>query len=108
MKKEKYKFIIDKEGNKFWYLPSKGKNCIHRIGGPAIERVDGVIEWWLNDELHRIDGPAVIDLYSDYIEWWINDKELPKEEVEKWLKENKIDLSTKEGQIAFKLRWKGI
>jgi hypothetical protein len=34
---------------------------------------DGYQSWWLNDQRHRDDGPAVI--YPDGTqEWWINGK----------------------------------
>ena len=55
--------------------------------------------------LHRLDGPAVV--YSEGPnEWWIDGKYLPGRDVEKWIQENEIDLSTEEGQTAFALRWK--
>ena len=30
----------------------------HRIDGPAIERADGRVEYWIDGKLHRLDGPA--------------------------------------------------
>ena len=68
-------------GAKIWYLPSKGMNHYHRLDGPAVEDVDGIKHWY-------VDG-----------------KHLPTKEVEDWLEENAIDLSTEAGQMAFKLRW---
>ena len=45
----------------------------HREGGPAVIRVDGTQEWWLNGERHREDGPAAI--YADGSQkWYINGK----------------------------------
>lgn len=59
--------------------------------------------------LHRLDGPTVIWARdSDGInwrEWWIDNNKLPKEKVEIWIVKNDVDLSTEEGQIAFKLMW---
>ncbi len=45
----------DEYGNKRWYLNDK----LHREDGPAVEWADGDKYWYLNDELHREDGPAV-------------------------------------------------
>ena len=147
---EQAKNYTTRRGDKFWYLPSKGKDYWHRLDGPAIEYKDGTKEWWVDDKLHRIDGPAIE--YGDgskewYVDgkrhrldgpavedangskywfvddkrhrldgpsierangskyWYLNGEQLPSEDVEIWLEENNIDLSTEEGQMAFKLRW---
>jgi hypothetical protein len=47
-----------------YYLNDK----LHRLDGPAYEGYDGYKEWWKNDELHRIDGPAVE--YSNGNKYW--------------------------------------
>lgn len=81
---------------------------LHREDGPAIEWDDGDKEWYVNGKCHRIDGPALVyaDPQPDGIkEWWTNGRKLPKKEVKDWLEENNIDLSTPEGQMAFKMRW---
>ena len=39
-------------------------------------------EWWLNDELHREDGPA-IERKNGTKEWWLNGKEYTEEEYYK-------------------------
>ena len=36
--------IIDSYGTKRWYLNDK----LHRIDGPAVEYEDGSKEWWIN------------------------------------------------------------
>ena len=95
---------IDRSGDKIWYLPSKGKDYYHRLDGPAIELEGGTKQWWVNDELHRLDGPAIEWIYGSK-EWYVNDKQQPTKEIEDWLEENNIDLSTEEDQMAFKLRW---
>jgi hypothetical protein len=52
-----------------WYL---GEN-LHREDGPAIEYVSGSKEWWRNGNLHREDGSAVE--YADgYKSWYLNGK----------------------------------
>ena len=60
-------------------------------------------------KLHRLNGPAAI-MYDEgknliWEQWWINGKVLDPLEVEQWLRNNKIDLTTNEGQFAFKLTW---
>lgn len=101
-------------GTKTWFLPSKGEYYFHNLNGPAVEMVDGHKEWIVNGMPHRFDGPAIeLPAYTDddgcfheaTVEWWINGNELPQDEVEKWLKENEIDLKTEIGQLAFKLMW---
>ncbi|KKM97673.1 hypothetical protein LCGC14_1165670 [marine sediment metagenome] len=81
-----------------------GSNYYHRLDGPAIEYKDGTKYWYVDDKLHRLDGPA-LEFADGYESWYINGNQLPIREVEAWLEENKIDLKTEAGQIAFKLRW---
>jgi len=57
-----------------------------------------------NFYLHRTDGPAV-EWNDGTIEWWIDNKHHNGKEMKNWLKENNVDLTTQEGQMAFKLRW---
>ena len=96
----KSKCIIDADGNKEWWVDGKR----HRLDGPAIEYNGGSKEWWVDGKLHRIDGPA-IEPHSGTNEWYLNGNELLIEEVEKWIKDNNINLKTIEGQLAFKMRW---
>jgi hypothetical protein len=58
----------DTFGNKSWYLNDK----LHREDGPAVEGADGSKEWYLNGKLHREDGPA-IEYASGSKEWLLND-----------------------------------
>ena len=41
-----YTVTVYADGDKFWYLNDK----LHREDGPAAEYVDGDKEWWLNGE----------------------------------------------------------
>ena len=60
---------VDDYGTKRWYLNEK----LHRTDGPAIEYYDGSKCWYLNDKRHRTDGPAVE--YTDGSkEWYLNGK----------------------------------
>ena len=57
-------------GDKCWFLNDK----LHREDGPAVESAaNGAKEWWLNDKLHREDGPAV-EWADGAKEWWLNDE----------------------------------
>jgi hypothetical protein len=85
---------------------------LHRIGGPAIIRSNGVKErrvngkqhrtdgqaiehnkasmsWWIHGKLHRIDGPAYIWNVGDD-EWWVNDKRLNSPKFDKLQELRKI------------------
>ena len=44
--------------SKAYYL----NNRLHRLDGPAIENSNGIKEWWVNGKRHRLDGPAIIYL----------------------------------------------
>ena len=66
------------DGIKHWYLNNK----IHREDGPAIEWPDGTKFWCLNGKLHREDGPAVEYADGDK-SWYLNGKLLTQEEHQK-------------------------
>ena len=56
-------------GDKFWFLNDK----LHREDGPAVERVNGNKEWYLNGNRHREDGPAC-EWTNGKKEWYLNNK----------------------------------
>jgi hypothetical protein len=62
----------DIERDKYGFYFSLNDN-LHRVDGPAIEYYDGDKEWWQNDKLHRIDGPA-IEHADGSKEWYQNGK----------------------------------
>ena len=62
-----YTVKVDDAGNRYWYL----NNERHREDGPAIEWADGDKEWYLNNERHREDGPA-FECVSGYKAWYRN------------------------------------
>lgn len=39
---------------------------------PAVIETDGRLEYWFNDQLHRVGQPAIIDPL--YVEYWLNGK----------------------------------
>jgi hypothetical protein len=61
--------IVDKIGVKSWYL----NDFLHREDGPAIEYPEGHKCWLLNGKMHRVDGPA-IEYSNGNKEWFINGK----------------------------------
>ena len=47
------------------------KGELHCVDGPAVVRLDGSHEWYLNGKLHCTDGPAVV--WPDgSCEWWVD------------------------------------
>ena len=52
---ENYDRIEKNENVTRYYLDDK----LHRIDGPAAEYFNGDKEWYQNGLLHRIDGPAI-------------------------------------------------
>jgi hypothetical protein len=58
------------DGTKAWFL----NDVLHREDGPAIEYINGTKKWWFNGKLHREDGPA-IEWGDGDKEWWVNGKQ---------------------------------
>ena len=59
-----YQVTVYENGRQEWYNEN---GQLHRVDGPAV--IDGDIQVWVvNGNLHRLDGPAVID--GDCQEWW--------------------------------------
>ena len=40
-------------------------DILHKVDGPAKIWPDGRQEWWIHGELHREDGPAIMDPWSN-------------------------------------------
>ena len=62
-----YTVKVDEDGSRCWYLNDK----LHREDGPAIERIDGTRYWFLDGRCHREDGPA-IEWVNGNREWYLN------------------------------------
>ena len=88
------------DGRKEWWV--KGKR--HRVDGPAIIWHNGTKEWYINGKLHRLDGPAV-EWINGERKYWINGKIIETLEVETWIKENNINLKTKQHQVLFMVKF---
>ena len=61
--------VISENGSKAWYVDDK----LHRVDGPAVEYTAGRKEWWVDDKLHRTDGPAIEDAYGTK-KWFVDGK----------------------------------
>jgi uncharacterized protein YgiM (DUF1202 family) len=74
----KYEVRVYTDGRKYWYLNDE----LHREDGPAVENADGDKCWYLNNKLHREDGPA-IERSNGEKYWYLNDEHLTEEEFNK-------------------------
>ena len=101
----KYRVDVDMFGTRRYY---NSDNQLHRMGGPAVEYVNGHVEWWQNGQHHRIDGPAIewcggtkiwyqydirhrtdgpaVEWASGFKEWYINGEELTEDEYNQRVK----------------------
>jgi len=59
-----------------WYLNDER----HREDGPAVIWKNGDKKWYLNNKLHRIDGPA-IEWWNGTKSWYLNGEEVTEEDV---------------------------
>jgi len=55
------------DGTKEWFLNDR----LHREDGPAVIRTDGSRYWYLNDKQHREDGPAIVRADGSQL-WYLN------------------------------------
>jgi|14BtaG_2_1085337.scaffolds.fasta_scaffold12863_6 hypothetical protein len=71
-----YKVRVYKDGTKEWrwYLNDE----LHREDGPAVEYASGDKRWYLDGKLHREDGPAIEWANGD--KWWYLNDELHRED----------------------------
>jgi hypothetical protein len=56
--------LIINQFGKFYYLNDQ----FHRVGGPAIEDVNGTKAWYVYGKQHREDGPAIE--WNDGDKYW--------------------------------------
>jgi hypothetical protein len=61
--------LIEKFGNKFWYQDDQ----LHRLDGPAVEYTNGTKYWYQSGKIHRLDGPAC-ECYNDTKYWYYQGK----------------------------------
>lgn len=58
------------DGTRQWYYNDQ----LHRVDGPAVEYAIGTRFWYLNGQLHRVDGPAIE--YADGTRKWYSNGQL--------------------------------
>jgi len=93
---------IDEDNNGYWYEEEDGSileryddhefwwknDQLHRVNGPAVTNNNGDEFWYQNYQLHRIDGPAV-EYANGGKEWYYRGEYIDcssQEEFEKYLK----------------------
>jgi hypothetical protein len=72
---------IDFLGTKFYYL----NNLLHREDGPAVQAINGDKSYWIDGMLHREDGPAVEWSNGNKV-WYIRGQILSEEEFNEKVK----------------------
>ena len=82
------------DGTKEWYLDYE----LHRLDGPAIEFADGSKYWYRNGLKHRLDGPAIEDSSGANF-WFINDEHVSGKVIA-WLEEQNITLPMSESELS--------
>jgi len=92
--------LIRSNGTKEYYKNGK----LHRLNGPAVISNNGRKEWWVDGKPSRVDGPAIEEPNGDH-RWYLNGKRLSNNEVERWMDQNKINLSKRIDQVIFKMAW---
>jgi hypothetical protein len=73
--------IIDEYGDKRYYM----NDLLHREDGPAIEYPNGDKYWYLNGDLHREDGPSCEYSHGDKA-WYLNGKQIHCKDNEEFLR----------------------
>ena len=72
---KEYTVKVDNIGTKRWYLNDER----HREDGPAVELASGAKGWWLHGKRHREDGPAV-EYVDGTKQWWLHGEQVTEEE----------------------------
>jgi hypothetical protein len=81
---ENYNKVVKGNYAIHYYLNDK----LHRLDGPAQIWFDGLKLWYQNGLLHRTDGPAR-EFRDGYKDWWFEDKQIDctsQKEFERYLK----------------------
>ena len=69
-----YTVKVFNNGSEYWYLNDK----LHREDGPAVKHLSGDELWYIDGKLHRIDGPAIE--YNTGSKFWYKNGELHRED----------------------------
>jgi hypothetical protein len=93
-----YKVKVDEYGDKRWYLNDK----LHREDGPAIESANGDKSWWLNGQRHREDGPAIEHDRTKH--WYKNGEKLTEQEFNNRTKTKELTIQELEKELGYKIK----
>ena len=63
--------FMKKEIDRFGTIRYYVDNVLHREDGPAVEHSNGTKYWYKNGEFHREDGPA-IEFFTGLKKWYLN------------------------------------
>jgi hypothetical protein len=102
---ENYNKIEKEDWATYYYLNDE----LHRLDGPAIEYHYGEgKEWYQNGQLHRVSGPA-IEKSNNHKEWWQNGQRhrtdgaaVELSDGDKWWFINGVQLTAAEFKLAVK------
>jgi hypothetical protein len=83
------------DGTKFWYVNGN----LHRLNGPAIIHSDGYRKWFKDGVLHREDGPAV-EWIDGTKEWHIEGTEYTEKEFKIVIFSNQLKDELPEKEIT--------
>ena len=97
-----YKVKVYEDGDKSWYLNDK----LHREDGPAVEWPNGYKSWYLNGQRHREDGPAVERADGSKF-WYLNDEELTEQEFNNRTQVQELTIRELEQKLGYKIKIKG-
>jgi len=92
--------VVDSDGTETWWLNGE----LHREDGPAIIYANGIKKWYLNGKLHRVDGPAFICPDGSHY-WYVNGNEISKE-IKEWQKQYNIPVYFKKWNEQHKMLFK--
>ena len=87
-----YTVKVDDYGTKRWYLNDK----LHRTDGPACKDADGSKRWFLDGKRHRIDGPAV-ERANGTKAWYLDGNKLTQAQ---WLEAVKPKVASCVGKVV--------
>ena len=95
------KMTVAANGTKQW---RNERGEYHRIDAPAFETVEGHKEWFIDNKLHRVDGPAIEYSFDGRKEYWIDGQHMREKEFYKHPK--CMPLITLRPETDWKALWK--
>jgi hypothetical protein len=91
---------VDEDGTQRWYVNDQ----LHRLDGPAYIGAAGTQQWWVAGQLHRLDGPAYIGAAGTQ-EWYVRDQNITTQ-VNSWMQTQAVTWPwDDQTQMQFLLNW---